>query len=72
VLRLSAEALAGPPHPGKKGGAVGWHGGETGTVALAERKLRVRRPRLRNKQAGQEGEVPVLTKSNLTGNRAVL
>ena len=59
VLRLSAEGLAGPPHPGKKGGTVGWHGSESGTVALAERKLRVRRPRLRNKQAGQEGEVPV-------------
>ncbi len=40
VLWLSAEAVAGPPHPGKKGGAVGWHGSETGTVALSERKLR--------------------------------
>ena len=59
VLRLSAKAVAGPPHPGKKGGAVGWHGGETGTVALAERKLRVRRPRLRKKQLGKDGEVPV-------------
>jgi transposase-like protein len=59
VLRLSAEGAAGPPHPGKKGGAVGWHGGEMTTVALAERKLRVRRPRLRKKQSGKEGEVPV-------------
>jgi len=25
VLRLSAEGIAGPPHPGKKGGMVGWH-----------------------------------------------
>lgn len=59
VLRLSAEGVAGPPHPGKKGGAVGWHGRESGTVALAERKLRVRRPRLRKKRQGQDGEVPV-------------
>ena len=59
VLRLSAEGIAGPPHPGKKGGAVGWHGGEMGTVALAERKLRVRRPRLRKKEPGQDGEVIV-------------
>ncbi len=59
VLQLSAEGVAGPPHPGKKGGAVGWHGGETGTVCLSERRLRVRRPRLRKKRPGQDGEVPV-------------
>jgi transposase-like protein len=59
VLRLSAEGVAGPPHPGKKGGTVGWHGSETGTVALSERKLRVRRPRLRKKQTGQDGEVRI-------------
>jgi len=58
VLRLSAERIAGPPHPGKKGGAVGWHGREEGTVCLKERKLRVRRPRLRKKSQGEEGEVP--------------
>ena len=56
VLRLSAQGIAGPPHPGKKGGAIGWHGGEEGTVCLKERKLRVRRPRLRKKGGG---EVPI-------------
>ncbi len=59
VLRLSAERIAGPPHPGKKGGAIGWHGWEQGTVCLKERKLRVARPRLRKKGQGQEGEVPI-------------
>ena len=59
VLRLSAERIAGPPHPGKKGGAVGWHGWGQGTVCLKERKLRVVRPRLRKKGQGQEGEVPI-------------
>ena len=59
VLRLSAEGVAGPPHPRKKGGAVGWHGAETGTVCLSERKLRVRRPRLRKKGQGKDGEVAV-------------
>jgi len=59
VLRLSAEGIAGPPHPGKKGGAIGWHGREQGTVCLKERKLRVARPRLRKKGQGQEGEVPI-------------
>jgi putative transposase len=59
VLRLSAEGIAGPPHPGKKGGGVGWHGSESGTVNLAERKLRVSRPRLRKRGVGRDGEVPV-------------
>ena len=59
VLRLSAERIAGPPHPGKKGGAVGWHGREEGTVCLKERKLRVKRPRLRRKGQGEDGEVPI-------------
>jgi transposase-like protein len=59
VRRLSAERIAGPPHPGKKGGAVGWHGREQGTVCLKERKLRVKRPRLRKKGQGEDGEVPI-------------
>ncbi len=56
VLRLSAEGLAGPPHPGKKGDAIGWHGHERGTIYLRERKLRVERPRLRKKV---QGELPI-------------
>jgi transposase-like protein len=59
VLRLSAEGIAGPPHPGKKGGVVGWYGSERGTVNLSERKLRVSRPRLRKKGQGKDGEVAV-------------
>ncbi|MFQ5696472.1 MAG: IS256 family transposase [Terriglobia bacterium] len=59
VLQLSAQGVAGPPHPGKKGGEIGWHGRETGRVCLKERKLRVCRPRLRKKGQGQDGEVPV-------------
>ena len=59
VLRVSAERLAGPPHPGKKGGTIGWHGREEGTVCLKERKLRVKRPRLRKKGQGRDGEVPI-------------
>jgi len=59
VLRLSAERIAGPPHPGRKGGEVGWHGREQGTVCLQERKLRVARPRLRKKGQRRKGEVPI-------------
>ena len=59
VLRLSGERVAGPPHPGKKGGSIGWHGREVGTVCLKERKLRVKRPRLRRKGQGRDGEVAI-------------
>ena len=59
VLRLSAEGVAGPPHPGTKGGVIGWHGRERGTICLQERKLRVERPRLRRKGQGEDGEVPI-------------
>lgn len=59
VLRLSAEQIAGPPHPGKAGGAVGWHGREAGMVCLKERKLRVTKPRLRQKGKGRDGEVRI-------------
>jgi putative transposase len=59
VLRMSAEGVAGPPHPGKKGGEVGWHGREKGTICLKERKLRVERPRLRKKGQGDDGEVSI-------------
>lgn len=61
VLTLSAEGLAGPKHPGKKSGeAGGWHGQQAGVVNLAERKLRIRKPRLRRKgrEKSREIEVP--------------
>lgn len=59
VLQLSAESVAGPRHPGKKGGEIGWHGREEGTVCLRERKLRVERPRLRQKGRGRDQEVAI-------------
>ena len=54
VLTLSAQELAGPKHSGKKtGGNIGWHGQQDGVVSLAERKLRVSKPRLRRKGEGK-------------------
>jgi len=55
VLELSARQEAGPRHPGKRGGPVGWHGRQPGVVTLAERKVRVSRPRLRRKKDGRDG-----------------
>jgi len=58
ILKLSAQEVAGPKHPGRKGdGEVGWHGRQKGLVSLAERKLRVQRPRLRRKGGGAGAEV---------------
>jgi putative transposase len=56
ILVLSAEQVAGPRTPGKASGAIRYHGSQLGRVQLADRKLKVKRPRLRHKT---EGEVKV-------------
>ena len=57
LLVLSAEELAGAKQRGRAGGPVLWHGAQRGVIALAERQLRVHRPRLRDKN-GREVNVP--------------
>jgi transposase-like protein len=60
VLTLSAQELAGPKHPGKQtGGNIGWHGEQDGVVSLAERKVRISKPRLRQKGKGKSREVEI-------------
>jgi putative transposase len=56
ILALSAEQLAGPRTPGKASGEIRHHGSQPGRVQLADRKVKVKRPRLRHKT---EGEVKV-------------
>jgi len=53
ILSLSAEQVAGPKTPGKASGDVRWHGRQSGRVRLPDRQLRVERPRLRRKNAGE-------------------
>jgi len=67
ILRLSAEQVAGARTPGKASGDVRWHGSQNGRVALADRQLKVKRPRLRHKQ---EGEVKVPAYEALQENGA--
>lgn len=57
LLVLSAQELAGAKQRGREGGSVLWHGAQRGVVSLAERQLRVQRPRLRDK-SGHEVPVP--------------
>jgi transposase-like protein len=60
VLTLSAQELAGSKHPGKRtGGNIGWHGEQDGVVSLAERKVRISKPRLRQKGKGKSREVEI-------------
>ena len=70
VLELSAMQVAGPPQPGKaRPSEVGWHGTQPGRVYLKERKLKVNRPRLRNKGRGANKEVSVPAPSDAAEQR---
>lgn len=60
LLMLSAQELAGEKHPGQAAGDIRWHGTQKGVVNLAERKLKVTKPRLRKKGPdGKGAEVPI-------------
>jgi len=75
VLELSAAQIAGPPRQGKARAAdLVWHGTQAGRVCLKERKLKVNRPRLRNKGRGANKEVSVpayqaMQQNSATGER---
>lgn len=56
VLEMSANQVAGPRHQGKAAGPVRRHGHQPGSVALAERKVPVMRPRVRHID---HGELPI-------------
>ena len=45
--------MAGPRSPGKCSGEIRWHGSQPGKVKLADRKVKVKRPRLRHKATGE-------------------
>jgi putative transposase len=59
VLLVSAEGVAGPPHPGRPGSAIRRHGAQGGVVALGGQRVRVQKPRLRRRGGGEGAEVTV-------------
>ena len=59
VLTLAARQIAGVRHRGRRGGDIRWHGHQGGQVALAERKIRLRKPRLRRRGPGRGAEVEI-------------
>jgi transposase-like protein len=67
ILTLSAEQVAGPRTPGKSSGDIRWHGSQNGRVSLADRQIKVKRPRLRHKE---RGEVSVPAYESLQDNDA--
>jgi transposase-like protein len=50
--------VAGARQPGREKEAIRWHGAQQGRIVLAERKLKVSRPRLRGKGGGGR-EIPI-------------
>jgi putative transposase len=61
ILLLSAEQVVGPRTPGKASGDIRYHGSQPGRVQLADRKVKVKRPRLRHKTKG-EVKIPAYEK----------
>jgi putative transposase len=59
ILEVSAAQIAGPRAQGQAGGDVRWHGHQRGRVRLADRQLRVQKPRLRQRRRGAGGEVKI-------------
>lgn len=68
ILSLSAEQVAGPRTPGKASGEIRYHGTQMGRVHLADRKVQLKRPRLRHKT---EGEVKIPAYETLRQNPAL-
>jgi hypothetical protein len=67
ILTLSAEHVAGAQTPGKISADIRWYGSQNGRVVLADRQLKVKRPRFRHKH---EGEVKVPANEALQENGA--
>lgn len=53
ILTLSATEVAGARTPGRPSGDILWHGSQSGRVMLADRQLKVKRPRLRHRDQGE-------------------
>jgi putative transposase len=61
MLQVSAQQIAGPKQQGKRGNArdIRHHGVQDGIVHLDDRKLKVKRPRLRKLVDAKDVEVPI-------------
>ena len=71
VLKILAQGVAGAKHQGKRRGKVGWHRSQTGVVSLSDRKLMVKRPRIRRKGKGLDREVTILAYESIRTNESL-
>ena len=71
VLKISAQGVAGAKHQGKRRDKVGWHGSQAGVVSLSDRKLRVKRPRIRRKGKGLDREVAIPAYESMRANESL-
>lgn len=68
ILVLSAEQIAGARTPGRPSGEIRWYGSQPGKLKLADREVKVKRPRLRHKT---EGEVKIPAYERLREDRGL-
>jgi putative transposase len=68
VLEASAESIAGVKTPGAAKGSVRWYGSQPGVITLEDRRLRLKKPRLRDKD---QGEVAIPAYTILQENQAL-
>lgn len=68
ILTLSAEQIAGARTPGRPSGEIRWYGSQPGKIKLADREVKVKRPRLRHKA---EGEVKIPAYEKLRQDRGL-
>jgi putative transposase len=68
IFTVSAEQIAGRRTPGKASGEIRWHGSQKGRIKLADREVKVKRPRLRHKT---EGEVKIPAYERLRQDRGL-
>lgn len=68
ILTLSAEQIAGARTPGRPSGEIRGHGSQPGKIKLADREVKVQRPRLGHKS---EGEVKIPAYEKLRQDRGL-
>ena len=68
VLEASAESIAGVKTPGAQKGTIRWYGSQPGVITLEDRRLRLKKPRLRDKD---QGEVTIPAYTMLQENQAL-
>jgi len=56
---------------GKRRGKVAWVRSQTGVVSLSDRKLMVKRPRIRRKGKGMDREVTILAYESMRINESL-